>query len=75
MAVNDKGAGPKIGQNVLYNNGGAPPVIVPAIINQVNANGTVGLITFPVAGPAQQNNVAFSPLNQGVNTWWYGDFF
>ncbi len=57
---------------MLYNSSG---VTVPAIINQVNANGTVGLITFPVAGPAQQNNVPFSPLNQGVNTWWYGDFF
>ncbi len=51
---------------MLYNSSG---VTVPAIINQVNANGTVGLITFPVAGPAQQNNVPFSPLNQGVNTW------
>jgi hypothetical protein len=72
MAVNDKSAGPKIGQNVLYNSAGTT---VPAIVNQVNVNGTVGLITFPVAGPAQQNNVPFSPLNQAVNTWWYSDFF
>jgi hypothetical protein len=50
---------------VLYN---SSCVTVPAIINAVNANGTVDMITFPVAGPAQQNNVPFSPLNQGVNT-------
>jgi hypothetical protein len=72
ISVNDQSAGPKIGQNVIYNAAG---VNVPAIINQVNADGTVGLITFPVAGPAQQSSVHFSPLARGVGTWWYGDFF
>jgi hypothetical protein len=47
---------------------------VPAIINQVNANGTVGLMTLPTTGPAQQSSVPFNP-NQGANSWSYFDFF
>jgi len=43
-----------------------------AVYQRVAAQSGAGT---PVTGPAQQNNVPFSPLNQGVNTWWYGDFF
>jgi hypothetical protein len=72
MAVNDKSAGPKIGQLVAYYAIANTPV--PAIINQVNANGSVGLMTLPTTGPAQQSSVPFNP-NQGANSWSYFDFF
>jgi hypothetical protein len=72
MAVNDRSAGPKIGQLVAYYATANTPV--PAIINQVNANGTVGLMTLPTTGPAQQSSVPFNP-NQGANSWSYLDFF
>jgi hypothetical protein len=72
MAVNDKGAGPRIGAPVAYY--AAANVPTPAVINQVNANRTVGLMTFPTTGPAQQSGVVFNP-NQAANSWSYFDFF
>jgi len=72
MASNDKSEGPKIGQLVLYNNSGT---IIPAIINVVNATGTVGLITFPGGTtPANQNTVSYDNLG-GSGKWYYMDFF
>jgi hypothetical protein len=73
MARNDQGAGPKVGQVVLYNNAGA---IVPGIINQVNNTGTVNLCSFSPGGAGTDRaTVAYSPGAQTTGTWGYLEFF
>ena len=67
MAKEDQGAGPQLGQMVLYNSSGT---MVPAVINQVNANGTVGLYAFLTGGPAQETSVAFNPNADTVSGSW-----
>jgi hypothetical protein len=50
------GAGPQIGHVVIYRQNAT--TAYPAIVTQVNANGTVSLTTFPPgAAPANQANV------------------
>jgi hypothetical protein len=71
MAVNDKGAGPQIGQPVLYNNAG---VITSAIIYAVAANGTVSLCWFGSGGATSATGVGFDP-NTGASKWSYPQFF
>jgi hypothetical protein len=74
MAVNEKSAGPRVGQPVLYNNNG---VFQAAIITAVNAaTGTVTLVTFPPGAAATTPaGILFSPSAQVAGTWGYPDFF
>jgi hypothetical protein len=72
MASNDKGAGPQVGQVVLYNNGG---VIVSAIIYAVATNGTVSLVFFGTATPATSATGVAYDVNLGTSKWAYTPFF
>jgi hypothetical protein len=67
----DKGAGPQIAQDVLYNLSG---VIVPAKIWSVNANAvSVNLVYFNAAGATSVSGVIFNP-NLAQGTWCYPQF-
>jgi hypothetical protein len=68
MSREDQGAGPQLGQTVLYNNSGT---MAPAVINQVNSNGTVGLYAFLTGGPAQESSVV---QGTGSGQWSYPAF-
>jgi hypothetical protein len=71
MSSPDKGSGPQLTPDVLYNNGG---VITAATIYAVNANGTVNLVFFGTATPATSaTSVAYDP-NLGVGKWAYPPF-
>ena len=72
MSREDQGAGPQLGQTVLYNNSGT---MVPGVINQVNANGTVGIYALSPGAPAQQSNVVMNPnADANAGTWRYPFF-
>jgi len=71
MSTPDKGAGPKITQDILYNNGGT---IIAGTIYAVNTNGTVNLVSFDAAGATNRPNVGYSPSAQTSGTWGYPDF-
>lgn len=63
MADSDQGAGPQIGQTVLYSNSGT---IVPAIIWAVSATtGSVSLVYFNSSGAT---SVPTSNYDSGVGT-------
>jgi hypothetical protein len=64
MSSPDKGSGPQLTQDVLYNNGG---VITAATIYAVNANGTVNLVFFGTATPATSATGFFT-----IQTWGQG---
>jgi hypothetical protein len=71
MSSPDKGAGPQITQDVLYNNGG---VITAATIYAVNAaNGTVSLVWFGSGGATSATGVGYDP-NLGTGKWAYPPF-
>lgn len=72
MASNDKGAGPQVGQMVLYNLTGTGNV--PAVITQINATGTVGVSYFTGAGATFTSGVGFDPA-AASNKWSYMPFF
>jgi hypothetical protein len=80
MAANDKGAGPIIGQVVLYQVSGSH-VIVPAIIWSFGTNGTVNLATIQAGGAlTAAANVPFAAALDGAtatfdNRWSYNQFF
>lgn len=72
MAVNDKGAGPKVGMPVLYNNSGT---VTSAIIYAVAAaTGLVSLCWFGAGGATSATGVGYDP-NLGSGKWAYPDFF
>jgi hypothetical protein len=67
----DKGAGPQLTQDVLYDNGG---VITAATIYAVNAaNGTVSLVWFGAGGATSATGVGYDP-NLGTGKWAYPQF-
>jgi hypothetical protein len=71
MSSPDKGAGPQLAQDVLYNNGGT---IVPGKIYSVNANGvSINLVYFSAAGATSVSGVVFNP-NLAVGTYAYPQF-
>jgi hypothetical protein len=69
MATSDRGLGPKIGQPVLYNNGGT---IVPGIIYAVAAptDGRVSISSFSAGTVTDRPNVVYDP-NLGASKWAY----
>ena len=77
MSVPDKGAGPQITQDVLYQIV-TTHVIVPGTIYAVNANGTVNLVSFDAAGTTNRPNVPYSASLDGIaandNKWTYPPF-
>ncbi len=70
MSSPDKGAGPQITQDVLYNNAGT---ITAATIYGVNANGTVNLVWFGSGGATSATSVGYDP-NLGAGKWAYPQF-
>jgi len=73
MSRNDRGAGPKVGQVVIYNNAGT---IIPGIINQVNSTGTVNICTFSAGGTGTDRaTVGYSEGANTASTWGYLEFF
>jgi len=70
MSSPDKGAGPQLTQDVLYNNGGT---IIAGTIYAVNANGTVNLVSFDAAGATARLSVGYDP-NLGTSKWAYPPF-
>lgn len=72
MARNDQGAGPKIGQMVLYNNAGT---ILAAMIWSFGTGGSVNLAAF-TSGTALSafNNVTQDTL-LSAGHWNYMEFF
>jgi hypothetical protein len=70
MSSPDRGAGPQITQDVLYNNGGT---IIAGTIYGVNANGTVNLVSFDAAGATNRASVQYDP-NLGTGKWAYPAF-
>jgi hypothetical protein len=66
-------AGPQIGQIVVYRQNAT--TAYPAIVTQVNANGTVSLTTFPPgAAPAAQANVAHYYSEKKSGAWYYAPY-
>jgi hypothetical protein len=71
MSSPDKGPGPQLTQDVLYNNGGT---ITAATIYAVNAaNGTVSLVWFGSGGATSATGVGYDP-NLGTGKWAYPPF-
>ena len=70
MSVPDKGAGPQITQDVLYNNGG---VITAATVYAVLADGRVSLVWFGAGGATSATPVGYDP-NLGTGKWAYPPF-
>lgn len=74
MASQDKGAGPEVGQMVLYNYGStSSPTIAPAIIYAVAAAGTVSLNYFTSGGATNATGAKFD-YNLSGSTWAYPQF-
>ena len=71
MSSPDRGAGPQITQDVLYNNGG---VITAATIYGVNANGTVNLVWFGSGGATSATSVPYNPNLSVSPSWAYPQF-
>jgi hypothetical protein len=59
MSSPDKGAGPQITQDVLYQVSGTH-VIIAGTIYGINANGTVNLVSFDAAGATNRASVPYS---------------
>lgn len=82
MATNDQNEGPQKGQIVLYQIA-STHAILPAIINRVNADGTVNLAQFPAPGATafiDRASVGYVTALDGVsaltdNRWAYMPFF
>jgi len=73
MAAPTPGAGPQIGHVVVYRQNAS--TAYPAIITQVNANGTVSLTTFPPgSAPATQSNVAHDYSEKKTGAWYYAPY-
>jgi hypothetical protein len=72
MASNDKGAGPQVGQVVLYNNGGT---VTAEIIYAVAAAGTVSLVYFTSGGPATSATGVGYDVGPATSKWAYPPFF
>jgi len=72
MSSPDKGAGPQISQDVLYNDGGT---ITAATIYGINSDGTVKLAFYRNATPPAINNASagFDP-NLASGKWAYPQF-
>jgi hypothetical protein len=71
MSSPDKGAGPQVGQDVLYNLSG---VIVPGKIYAVAPNAVnISLVYFNAAGATSVSGVIFNP-NLAQGTWAYPQF-
>jgi hypothetical protein len=70
MSSPDRGAGPQITQDVLYNNAGT---VTAATIYAVNANGTVNLVWYGSAGATSATSVGYDP-NLGTGKWAYPAF-
>jgi|GEM_PF-2764482 len=67
------GAGPQIGQTVIYRQNAT--TAYPAIIAGVNANGTVSLTTFPPgASPGTQSNVRHDYSEKASSAWYYAPY-
>ena len=67
------GAGPQIGHVVIYRQNAA--TAYPAIITQVNANGTVSLTTFPPgSSPGTQSNVVHDYSEKKAGGWYYAPY-
>ena len=67
------GAGPQIGHVVIYRANAS--TAYPAIITQVNGNGTVSLTTFPPgSAPATQSNVAHDYSEKKSGAWYYAPY-
>ena len=77
MSSPDRGSGPQITQDVLYQVTGTH-VIVAATIYGINANGTVNLVFFNAAGATSATNVPYSAGVDGTaandNKWSYPAF-
>jgi hypothetical protein len=71
MSSPDRGAGPQITQDVLYNNGGT---IIAGTMYAVNANGTVNLVFFGTATPATSATGVLYDPNLGIGKWSYPPF-
>jgi hypothetical protein len=64
------GAGPQIGHVVIYRQNAT--TAYPAIITQVNPNGTVSLTTFPSgASPGMQSNLVHDYSEKKSGAWFY----
>lgn len=70
MSREDRGAGPQVGQTILYNNSGT---IVPGIIYAVATAGTVSLVYFNASGATSVTGVKFD-YTQSSGTYTYPDF-
>jgi hypothetical protein len=67
------GAGPQIGHVVIYRQNAT--TAYPAIITQVNANGTVSLTTFPPgSSPGTQANVAHDYAEKKSGAWYFAPY-
>jgi hypothetical protein len=67
------GGGPQLGQMVIYR--ASATTAYPAVITQVNANGTVSLTTFPPgSAPAAQANVVHDYTEKQSGRWYYAPY-
>jgi hypothetical protein len=67
------GAGPQIGHVVIYRQNAT--TAYPAIITQVNANGTVSLTTFPPGqSPGSQANVVHDYAEKKSGAWYFAPY-
>jgi hypothetical protein len=67
------GAGPQIGHMVVYRQNAT--TAYPAVITQVNANGTVSLTTFPPGQtPATQANVTHDYSEKKSGCWYFAPY-
>jgi hypothetical protein len=67
------GAGPQIGHVVIYRQNAT--TAYPAIITQVNANGTVSLTTFPPGqSPATQSSVVHDYSEKKSGCWYFPSY-
>lgn len=71
MSAEDRGAGPQVGQTVLYNNSGT---IVPAMVYAVATAGTISLVFFNASGATNATGVKYDNTRATASTWSYPDF-
>jgi hypothetical protein len=73
MATAVPGAGPQPGQMVMYRANAT--TAYPALITQVNANGTLSLTTFPPGqSPGTQSNVTHDYSEKKNGCWYFAPY-
>lgn len=71
MSTAERNQGPRVSHVVLYRVSAG--LIVPGIIHVVNADGTVGLVSFGTGGATARTTCPYSPILGVDNQWCYPD--